>query len=187
MELYNSYTMPLSSDPRLREAQEKFIRGEPLTVSDKMIAGRDHPVKELLGYQLKPDYAYRAVSAELFEQYKKQGFIYGISPDDEYQEFEENGKVFNNNKGVNWYLGGVVLKYGDIILECPADKEYFTPAYDNGCGMSFDPTVRFLKSSGMRKPIPITMLTKVFDVREIKEQQAEQNEEDSLKMSKIVR
>ena len=187
MELYNALTMPLSNNPKLQTVQEKIIKGEPLTMSDKMIAGRDHPVKELAGYQLKPDHAYRAISEELFELYKKKGYVCGANPDDEYQEFEENGKIFNNNQGVDWYLGGVALKYGDIILECPADKEYFVPAYDNGCGMSFDPTVRFLKSSGAKKPIPITMLTNVFDVRQIKEQQTKQDIENFMKMRELDR
>ena len=175
MELYNAQTMPLSKNPRLRAVQEKIIKGEPLTMPEKMIAGRDHPVKEIAGYQLKPDHAYRAVSVEMLELYKEKGFICGAGPDDEYQEYEENGEIFNNNRGVDWYLGGAALKYGYIVLECPADKEYFIPAYDNGNGMSFDPTVRFLKSSGAKKPIPITMLTNVFDVRQIKEQQDEEN------------
>ena len=185
MELYNSNTMPLSNDPIFREIQEKVIKGEPLTIVEKVKNGRDHPVKELYGYQLKPDHCYRAVSAELFEIYKKQGFIYGYGSDDEYQEYVENGKVFNNNKGVDWYLGGVSLKYGNydkIVIECPADKAYFTPAFDNGCRLSADPTVRHLKSSGMKNPIPITMLTNVFDIRKIQEQQAELNKEDKLKM-----
>lgn len=185
MELYNAQTMPLSNDSRLRAVQEKIIKGESLTISEKMIAGRDHPVKELAGYHLKPDHAYRAISEELYELYKKEGFIYGTNPNDEYQEYEENGKIFNNNRGVDWYLGGVSLKYGEIILECPADKEYFTPAYDNGSGMSFDPTVRFLKSSGAKKPIPITMLTNVFDARKIKEQQAKQDTENFMKMREL--
>ena len=61
MELYNAQTMPLSKNSRLRAAQEKIIKGEPLTMPEKMIAGRDHPVKEIAGYQLKPDHAYRDV------------------------------------------------------------------------------------------------------------------------------
>lgn len=169
MELYNSENMPLSNNPQLRVVQEKIINGEPLTISDKRIAGRDHPIKEIYGYQLKSDYAYRAVSYELYEMYKANGVIMGIEENDEYQEYEENGIISNNNKGINWYLGGVALKYGDVVLECPADKEYFTPAYDNGCGMSFDPTIRFLKSSGGKNPIPINMITRVFDVKMLKE------------------
>lgn len=187
MELYNSQMMPLSNKPKLRAVQEKIIKGESLTMADKMIAGRDHTVKELAGYQLKPDHVYRAVSEELFLLYKKQGFIIGTDSLDEYQEYEEDGKIVNNNRGVDWYLGGVALKYGYIILECPADKEYFVPAYDNGCGMSLDPTVRFLKSSGAKKPIPVSMLTNVFDVRKIKEQQEKKDMEEFFKIRDLDR
>lgn len=169
MELYNSKNMSLSNNPQLRAVQEKIINGETLTISDKRIAGRDHPVKEINGYQLKSDHAYRAISYEMLEIYKTNGMIIGVEADDEYQEWEENGRIYNNNKGINWYLGGAALKYGDIILECPADKRYFTPAYDNGCTMSFDPTIRFLKSSGTRNPIPITMITRIFDIKMLKE------------------
>ena len=47
MELYNSENMPLSNNPQLRAVQEKIINGEQLTISDKRIAGRDHPIKEI--------------------------------------------------------------------------------------------------------------------------------------------
>lgn len=117
MELYNSENMSLSNNPQLRAVQEKIINGEQLTISDKRIAGRDHPIKEIYGYQLKPDHAYRAVSYELYEMYKANGMIIGLEENDEYQEYEENGIIRNNNKGINWYLGGVALKYGDVVLE----------------------------------------------------------------------
>lgn len=175
MELYNSENMPLSNNPQLRAVQEKIINGEQLTISDKRIAGRDHPIKEIYGYQLKPDHAYRAVSYELYEMYKANGMIIGLEENDEYQEYEENGIIRNNNKGINWYLGGAALKYGDVVLECPANKEYFVPAYDNGCGMAFDPTIRFLKSSGSKNPIPINMITRVFDVKKLKEKNFREN------------
>ena len=84
MELYNSENMPLSNNPQLRAVQEKIINGEQLTISDKRIAGRDHPIKEIYGYQLKPDHAYRAVSYELYEMYKANGMIIGL---------EENEKL----------------------------------------------------------------------------------------------
>lgn len=187
MELYNSQNMPLSSEPRLRTVQEKILRGEQLTMSDKLIAGRDHPIKEINGYQLKTDHAYRAISESMFQLYKEKGVILGSGIDDEYLEYEENGKTFNNNKGVDWYLGGAELKYGDIILECPADMEYFMPAFDNGSRMSFDPTVRFLKSSGNKKPIPISMITRVFDVKLLKEKNNKLNHEEFLKLRDLDR
>ncbi len=187
MELYNSQNMPLSNDSRLKVIQEKIIRGEALTLSEKIMAGRDHPVKEINGYQFKPDHAYRVVSERLFEIYKEKQLIVGTGPDDEYLEYEENGKTFNNNKGVDWYLGGAELKYGDIILECPADKEYFTPAFDNGNGMSMDPTIKFLKSSGAKKPIPTSMITRVINVKMIKERKNELNRAEFLKLRDLDR
>ena len=187
MELYNSQTMPLSNDERLRAVQEKVINGEDLTMPDKMIAGRDHPIKVINGYELKSDHAYRVISEELFEIYREKGYIFGTGPDDEYLEYEENGKVYNNNKGVDWYLGGAELKYGDIVLECPADKEYFTPAFDNGSKMSFDPTDRFLKSSGAKKPIPVSMITRVFNVKQIKQRNNQLNNEEFLKLRELDR
>lgn len=187
MELYNAQAMPLSNDPKLKAVQEKILRGEPLSVMEKVTAGRDQTIRDLAGYKLKSDHCYRAVSEKMFQLYQEKGFIVGTGADDEYQEYVENGKTFNNNKGVDWYLGGVALKYGDIILECPADKEYFTPADDNGTHLSFDPNVRFLKSSGAKKPIPMTMITHVFDVKELKAQKDKENLEQFLKVRELDR
>ncbi len=47
-------------------------------MSDKIIAGREHPVKKLVGYQLKPDHTYRVISEELFELHKKKDFVLGF-------------------------------------------------------------------------------------------------------------
>ena len=46
MELYNANEMPLSSDEKKRIAQEKFLRGEKLTIMEKVIIGRDPIIKE---------------------------------------------------------------------------------------------------------------------------------------------
>ena len=162
MELYNAQTMPLSNNSKLKEVQEKILRNETLSVADKTIAPRDHPIKELNGYILKPDHVYRAIDEETLKLYQEKGFICGHGENDEYMEYYEEGRKFNNNKGVNWYLGGVSLKYGNIILECPADKKYFQPAFDNGNNMSYDPTVKFFKSSGSINPVPISMISNIF-------------------------
>lgn len=173
MDLYNGLTMPLSNDPKLRVAQEKLLRGEELSFSEGFIAGRDHAVKEINGYLLKPDHVYRAITEEALNKYKEVGMIVGFDEEDEYLEYIENGRTFNNNKGVDWYLGGVSARYGDIIVECPADKEFFTPAFDNGSGMAIDPTVRHMKSSGYKNPVPLDMVTKIiylFPEKEITEE-----------------
>ena len=84
----------------------------------------------------------------------KKGYILGGGSGDEYVEANVDGQTLNNNKGVDWYLGGAALRYGNVIIECPADKKYFFPASDNGCHLSFNPTVRFFKSSGYSNPVP---------------------------------
>ena len=164
MELYNAAEMPLSSDERIRTAQMKFLNGQPLTLGERIVLGRDTIIKKYADFEFKPDHCYRAVSAGAYEYYMKMGMIMGASEDDEYEEYMQDGKLFNNNRGVDWYLGGACLRYGDIIIECPADKEYFQPAFDNGNGLSADPSVKFMKSSGFKKPIPMSMITRVFRV-----------------------
>ena len=180
MELYNANEMPLASDEKTRNAQEKFLRGEKLSLFENMALGRDHVIKEYAGYQFKPDHAYRAISEKLFNIYKQEGKIVGVlgDPEDEYLEFMEDGKLINNNKGVDWYLGGACLRYGDIIIECPCDKNYFQPAFDNGNHLSADPTVKFMKSSGSKNPIPTSMITKAFRINKELDKSATQLEMD---------
>lgn len=148
---YNVNDLPLSDDLELRVAQEKIINEELLSFREKIILGRDHTIKEIEGYKLRPDCVYRAISEELYDKYCETGFIYGVGVDDEYVEGV-------NNKGVDWYLGGVCLRYGDVIIECPAYREYFVFARDYGCHMAFDPYVRHMKSSGYRNPVPMSLI-----------------------------
>lgn len=157
-ENYDASVMPLSNEPNLRLAQEKVLNNLALTMKDKIVLGRDHPVKVINGYELKSNCVYRAISEDLYNKYLEVGFVYGISQDDEYIEHVENGITYNNNRGVDWYLGGVCLRYGSVVIECPASKEYFVPAIDNGCHLSADPSVRHMKSSGYKKPVPMNMV-----------------------------
>lgn len=166
MELLNVYELPLSNDEEIKTAQIKILNKEELTTREKVILGRDHPVKEVLGYKLKPDHAYRVVSKDTLDLYLESGYVFSYEGD-EYKEYEEDGKIYNNNKGVDWYLGGAGLRYGDYIIECPAYKEYFTLAYDNGTRLSFDPSVRLIKSSGALKPVPISLITNIIDLKEL--------------------
>ena len=168
-ELYDANDLPLSCDIRIRKIQEKVLNNESLTMIDKVIIGRDNPSKNLGKYKCKTDRAYRAISEKTFERYLEAGLVYGSDKEDEYYEYEENGKTYNNNKGVNWYLGGFDKKYGDIIIECPAYTEYFILPYDNGAKMSSDPKIRFIKSSGHNNPIPLELITNVFDTRLLQE------------------
>jgi len=165
MELYNANDMPLSSDEKKRIAQEKAIRGEPLGIMEKVILGRDPIIKEYNGYIFKPDHCYRVISQSALKRYTEAGKIIGASETDEYEEYvAEDGKLYNNNRGVDWYLGGACLRYGTIIIECPADKRYFRPAWDNGNTTSMDPTVKFMKSSGYKNPVPLDMITNIIEV-----------------------
>ncbi len=160
-ECYNANLMPLSNDKGLKKAQEKIINGEELSTKEKLILGRDHPVKRIDNYFLKPNCVYRVVSKEHYNQYLKWGYIYGNDENDEYIEYEKDGQIYNNNRGVDWYLGGASLRYGnrgEVIIECPALKQYFTPAFDNGCHLSFDPSVRHMKSSGFKNPVPVSII-----------------------------
>ena len=183
MELYDTKNMPLSSNPKLRTAQERYAKGERFST----LFGRDQrKIKKELGkYQCKSNYCYRAISQETYELYKNSGFINDNRPNsNEYTEsVDENGKVFTNNSGIDWYLGGAAPggEYGMIIIECPADKNYFQPAMDNGCDMTIDPTVRHMKSSPKENPIPFSMITNVFDYKKIKEQVDKENVENFKK------
>lgn len=171
MELYNANDMPLSNDEIKRNAQLKYINNEELNLREKMLLGRDHTIKEYSDFKFKPDHVYRAIDEKLLQIYKKTGYISGFGDNDEYIEYEENGKKYSNNAGVDWYLGGASLRYGDIIIECPADKSYFKPASDNGNCLSIDPTVKHMKSSGSENPVPISMITNAFKVSQKFKQQ----------------
>lgn len=180
MELYDAKNMPLSNDPDCRIAQERFAKGESFVT---LYGSNQSKIKKELGtYQCKSNYCYRAISLETYELYKNLGFICNIRPNKkEYMEFvDENGQTFNNNSGIDWFLGGAApgRKYGTIIIECPAYKSYFQPAFDNGCDLTIDPTVRHMKSSPKANPIPFSMITNVFDYEKIKEQ--ELNDENNF-------
>lgn len=172
MELYDAKNMPLSSDSKIRMAQERYARGERFST----LLGRDQrKIKKELGkYQCKSNYCYRAISQETYELYKKSGFISDnrLNSNEYMESVDENGQVFTNNAGIDWYLGGAAPggEYGMIVIECPADMNYFRPAIDNGTHMTIDPTVRHMKSSPKENPIPFSMITNVFDYNKIKEQ-----------------
>ena len=172
MELYDAKNMPLSSNPEIRTAQERYARGERFPT----LHGRDQRKikKELGDYKCKSNFCYRAISQETYEIYKNLGFIGDNRPNaQEYMEsVDENEKAYNNNSGIDWFLGGAApgSEYGMIVIECPADMNYFQPAFDNGSDLTIDPTVRHMKSSPKANPIPFSMITNVFDYQKIKEQ-----------------
>lgn len=170
MELYNVKDMSLSNDPEIRSIQEKQLQGLNLSITDKMILmkksyGRDNTINKIGEYICKPDHCYRCVSPDTLERYRKCGYI----KDERREDFIEGV----NNQGIDWYLGGTMpcKTYGYIIIECPADKEYFVPANDNGLKMSNDVNVRHMKSSPQKNPVPMNMVTNIFDYTKILEQQ----------------
>ncbi len=158
---YDARTMPLSEDSLMRTIQEKILSGvsvDELSFSEKMKLGRDTVVREIDGYQLKPDCVYRVITKELYDLYVKEGYVMGLDEADEYDPNQPG------NRGVDWYLGGACLKYGKgskvgkVVIECPATTEYFVPTHDNGSGMAKDPMVRHMKSSGYAHPVPMSMI-----------------------------
>lgn len=149
--VYDARELPLSSDPKIRIAQEKVLRGEKLSLAENIAVGRDHPIKEIDDYALKSNFAYRAMSEAELENCRKTGFVESMSKTED--EFEEG-----NNRGVDWYLGGVDPKYGDVVIEAPASKKFFQLTQDNGNGMSYDPTIKHIKSSGHKNPVPMSMV-----------------------------
>lgn len=150
-ECFNVTELPLSNEPELRIIQEKILNGITLTIPEARKAGRDHPVRNIDGYELKPYCAYRAINEETYNKYCELGFVSDNDPNDEYIE----GK---NNSGVDWFLGGASKKYGSVIIECPAYMEYFVLARDYGCHQSFDPMIRHIKSSGYKNPVPMDLV-----------------------------
>lgn len=151
---FNINDMPLSSSEDLRKIQEKVLRGEPLKVFEMIKVGRDPTIKEIDGYECLPDHAYRAISAKDYLEYMHQGFVGNPNKVD----FEEYPDGTSNNGGVDWYLGGASTRYGNVIIEAPADKKYFVTSRDGGNGMSSDPTIKHIKSSNGENAVPFSAI-----------------------------
>jgi hypothetical protein len=170
--LYHTDYMPLPDDEALRQVREKQLAGEQLTLGEALRAGRDNTVPEIpepVGedvhhFPLKPDHVYRAVSRDTLRVYEEAGAVVGFGDHDEYEP--------GNNKGVDWFLGGVavsasgILKYGDMVLETPADPAFFQPAHEQGSNLAIDPGVRHMKSSGSANPVPMDLVKVAHDGRE---------------------
>jgi hypothetical protein len=163
--LYHAEHMPLPEDPTLRVVREKQLAGEPLTIGETLQAGRDVTIPEIPepvgdrieNFPLKPDHVYRAVDRDTLQAYQDADAAVGFGEDDEYEP--------GNNHGVDWYLGGVALKYGDIVIEAPADPQYFKPANQQGSTLAIDPNVRHMKSSGHTNPVPMELIKVAHDGR----------------------
>ena len=145
--LYHVDHMPVGPEPERRVVREKQLAGQSLTIAEGMLAGRDTVVTELEGVTLKPDHVYRAIGSELLKVYQEADAVVGMGEGSEYAE--------GNNGGVDWYLGGVALRYGEVVLEAPASPDLFKPANNWGHNLAKNPKVRHMKSSGATKPVPM--------------------------------
>lgn len=152
IELFDAKNLPLSDRPEIRAAQEKMLRGEKLGVMESVRTGaRDNAVTKLGDYELRSDYAYRAVHQDGLDDYLKTGLI--KYPDD---------KIAYGG-AIHWYLGGAApaKSYGNIVLETPANIKYFQLADDYGGFMSGHPSVRHMYSFH-DNPISMDDVTRVF-------------------------
>lgn len=139
--------------------REKILKGEPLSMADKIKAGRDTIYAGDLGngIQTKPDHAYRAISAGALDHYIETGGV----------EIEKEGDVYKpgeNNKGVDWYLGGFSPRYGDIVIETPATKGKFAVVESDSL-LGKNPNVLHVKSEGGKNAIDIENITNVFRIK----------------------
>lgn len=148
---YDVRLMPRSEDASRNAIDDKVDSGEPLSVFESMNAGRDTVETHIGDIELLPDRAYRATDERELGAILETGYAGGRDEGDEYME--------GNNKGIDWYLGGVAPRYGKIILESPARPDYFEPAIDNGTHMAKGSMARHMKSSGSAHPVPKELIT----------------------------
>lgn len=157
-ELYNALEMPLSKSEKKRMLQEKYLCGMELSEKEKDSLGHDETISELSGYKFKPDHCYKTISEKMYDDYCEEGYILGDPSLGDYQVIEKTGSLVVQSGGVHWYLGGISANHNDVIIECPASKEYFSPTRDNGCDLAIDPNVRHMVSSSQTNPVPMDMI-----------------------------
>lgn len=156
--LYDYTELSLSENDELNMILEKVLNNEKLTTLESIRVGRDKVFTEIGDYKLKTYCAYRVIDEETLLNYEHTGFVISPKENDEYIP----GK---NNDGINWYLGGACPKYGNILIECPAYKEYFQLVSSNS-HMADNPYVKHLKSSGFKNPIPFNLVKIIsYDIR----------------------
>lgn len=159
IKLLDGATAPLADDPELNRIQRKVLNGEKLTLTESVKHhARDVVDKNIDGYQLKSNHAYRVTTIEEINSLYKNGKL-STRVGDEYGDGV-------GNKGVDWYLGGASLRYGKnhlmAIIEAPADTRYFCFAEQNGTMLSKDLTVRHIKSSGWENPVPLDAISNIL-------------------------
>jgi hypothetical protein len=53
-----------------------------------------------------------------------------------------------------------------MVIEAPADPNFFQPAHEQGSTLAIDPRVRHMKSSGQANPVPMEQVKLAHDGRE---------------------
>ena len=139
--------LPLSSDPSTRAVQEKVLNNEPLTLKERLKL-RDRAVTSLGDIELKSDHVYRATSYNALKDYIENNAI----------KDSGLGKGYSD---VSWYLGGTATRYGKVIIEAPADPNYFKLNSDYGGFMSGNPKVRHALSSNT-EPVAFDEVSKII-------------------------
>lgn len=143
-ERLHALTLPLSTAGE--NLLNKLHAREPLTIKEKIDSGRDSVFvgREIPGIVFKPDHAYRMIDEATLEKYMREDSIEGehATPD----IFTHEGEVAN--AGVDWYLGGACPRYGNIVIETPADMRKFVIADKDKNMMAKNPFVRHIKSQG---------------------------------------
>ena len=158
--------MPRSGDAEQNQIHNKIRNDTTLTVMEGIRSGRDKVTRQLGEVELLPDRVYRGTDAEEVRNLLIEGKLMSRSLDDEYEEAEEGS---NNNKGIDWYLGGASQRYGEVFLEAPARPDYVGPKRDNGTRLASGGYVRHFHSSGRNHPIPeqeVTIIAKKIDSNE---------------------
>lgn len=122
------------------------------------LVGRDKVSKVYLGYECKPDHAYRAIDRNELEQCLKNGCV--MHPDKiDYIPYQNNG-------GIDWFKGGVGNRYvyeDGFIIETECSEEYFQNAVSQ---LARDPQFEHVKSSS-KNPVPISKC-KIMQVEKMK-------------------
>lgn len=152
--LLNAHEIPLSEVGK--RVFERRQQGKVLSLRERLESGRDTVFvgEQIKGMVIKPDHAYRGVDEKTLLKYIQHGSVEGE---------HENPDIWSpdgGNKGIDWYLGGLALRYGNYIIETPAHADYFVVADEGGSAlMANDPFVRHIKSEGgTSKSVPLSRI-----------------------------
>ena len=160
--LYEKGLTPIDESDRVtyetrKILAEKQASGAQLTMEEIMQAGRDGVLYEWNGQKLKPDHCYRKIQQPDLDHYRESGFV-DNNIDLKTLERKDGRKVKGRIDTVDWYLGATTSRYGDILIEAPANPDYFVPVETPGKqgNMLTDPDAIHMHSSGIVDPIPMS-------------------------------